>query len=367
MSNRSTLRHESDTEVIPPIVHDAARSAGRPLDAATRARMESQFEHDFSGVRVHDDAKAALATRSIGARAYTSGRDIVFGPGRYDPASAVGKQLLAHELAHVVQQSGGSPGRAIGPVDSAAEREADSVASAVAAGQPASRIASNTQGTVQRSILGDIGGAVLGAAGGALLGGLIGGPIGAVVGGLLGGIAGLAIGDAVSADKRSLTGTEQDEARLVFGSSLNFSAVKIAEAPIMAIGENARTPFDTIYFPPGTSKMAFSDFMPWLIHELTHAWQYQHGVSVATKLFWALHGASAYDYGGEAGLKAAALKGKHFTDFQTEQQGDILRDYYIKLTKGEDTSAYDPFVEEVKAGGKHADSRNTTAPAGAKA
>jgi hypothetical protein len=120
----------------------------------------------------------------------------------------------------------------------------------------------------------------------------------------------------------------------------------------MAIGENARTPFDTIYFPPGTAKLGFSDFMPWLIHELTHAWQYQHGVGVMTKLFWALHGAKAYVYGGEEALVEATRQGKHFKDFNTEQQGDILRDYYNKLKAGQDTSAYEPFVAEVKAGGR---------------
>jgi hypothetical protein len=367
MSSRFRLRRSSEPEVIPPIVHDAARSAGQPLDPVTRASMESRFEHDFSGVRIHADTKAALAARSIGALAYTNSRDIVFGKDRYDPVSASGKQLLAHELAHVVQQSGTSQAHTIGSVDSAAEREAHTAATAVAGGQRAPSISSHTSGTLQRSVAGDVGGAVIGAGAGALLGGLLGGPIGALVGGLLGAVAGLAVGDALSADKRGLTGDEKTEAQKVFGASLDYGAVKIAEAPIMAIGDNARTPFGTIYFPPGTSKMDFSNFMPWLIHELTHVWQYQHGVSVVAKLFWALHGAKAYDYGGETGLRSAAKAGKHFKDFQTEQQGDILRDYYNNLIAGKDTSAYDPFVEEVKSGGKRLDSRNTVSPASASA
>ena len=88
--------------------------------------------------------------------------------------------------------------------------------------------------------------------------------------------------------------------------------------------------------------------MPWLIHELTHVWQHQHGISVFEKLFWALHGASAYDYGGESALRQATAQGKRFIDFNTEQQADILKDYYIKKKGGQDVSAYEPFVAQVQ-------------------
>jgi Domain of unknown function (DUF4157) len=67
--------------------------------------MEARFGHDFSQVRVHSDEKAAGTTRAQGALAYTTGSDIVFGAGQYRPDTAVGRRLLAHELAHVVQQS----------------------------------------------------------------------------------------------------------------------------------------------------------------------------------------------------------------------------------------------------------------------
>ena len=92
---------------VPPIVHEVLRSPGRPLDAATRADMEPRFGHDFSQVRVHADARAAEAASSIGARAYTSGRHIVFGAGQNAPEAAYGRQILAHELTHVVQQGSG--------------------------------------------------------------------------------------------------------------------------------------------------------------------------------------------------------------------------------------------------------------------
>jgi Domain of unknown function (DUF4157) len=92
----------------PPIVDDVLRSPGQPLDAATRAYFEPRFGHDFSRVRVHTDSEAADSVRSVGALAYTVGPDMVFGAGRYQPHSVAGRQLVAHELVHVMQQSGGA-------------------------------------------------------------------------------------------------------------------------------------------------------------------------------------------------------------------------------------------------------------------
>ena len=80
---------------------------GRPLDGATRRLFESRFGHDFGGVRVHADDRAAAAARSLHAEAYASGHDLVFGRGRYNPATPDGQRLLAHELTHVVQQRSG--------------------------------------------------------------------------------------------------------------------------------------------------------------------------------------------------------------------------------------------------------------------
>jgi hypothetical protein len=353
---------------VPPIAHDTLRSPGQPLDQTSRAVMEPRFGRDFSSVRIHTDARAAESASAVNALAYTVGQNVVFGGGQYAPGTLAGQRLLAHELTHVVQQSSGPTSLqplSLGPTNSAAEREAGAVADSIMLGRPTACVqAGGTGGLVQRSILGGVAGGLLGAAGGAALGFIVGGPIGALVGGLLGGVAGLAIGDAVSAEKRPLSGPERAEAELVFGTSLDYGAVQLAEAPLMGSGANARTPFDTIYFPPGTFKLGFADFMPWLIHELTHAWQYQHGVSVVEKLFWALHGASAYDYGGEEGLRRATAQGRHFRDFQTEQQGDILRDYYIKLKAGQVTSAYDPFVAEVKGPAQTRNDRLTNSRTG---
>jgi hypothetical protein len=90
----------------PPIVDEVLRLPGQPLDPAARRFMEPRFGHDFSTVRVHTDAKAGASAQAISAAAYTVGNDLVFGPGRYEPASSAGRALLAHELAHVVQQLG---------------------------------------------------------------------------------------------------------------------------------------------------------------------------------------------------------------------------------------------------------------------
>ena len=146
-------------DVAPPIVHEVLRSPGRPLDDATRGFMESRFNHDFSGVRamttslsaglvvgalndpregeatrlaqramrapaatepaapaaldfsqvrVHTDATAAESARAVDALAYTVGEHVVFGDGQYAPGTSAGRALLAHELVHVLQQSGGA-------------------------------------------------------------------------------------------------------------------------------------------------------------------------------------------------------------------------------------------------------------------
>jgi hypothetical protein len=91
---------------VPGIVHEVLRSPGQPLDALVRNDMEQRFGHDFSMVRVHTDAKAAVSTDEVSAQAYTIGNHIAFGPGKYEPGIDHGRRLLAHELTHVVQQHG---------------------------------------------------------------------------------------------------------------------------------------------------------------------------------------------------------------------------------------------------------------------
>lgn len=91
--------------VIPKTISNVLRSPGRSLDPATRNFFEPRFGRDFSQVRIHTDASAAYSAKAIRALAYTSGNHIVFAPGEYTPHAPSSQILMAHELAHVVQQS----------------------------------------------------------------------------------------------------------------------------------------------------------------------------------------------------------------------------------------------------------------------
>ena len=126
-----------ETTGVPPIVHEVLHSPGQPLDPVTRTFMEPRFGHDFSQVRVHTDAKAAKSARAVNALAYTVGRDIVFGSKQYAPHSIPWRNLVAHELTHVVQQGGAISAGAVEQVsspDDASERAADIAAAEVLRG-----------------------------------------------------------------------------------------------------------------------------------------------------------------------------------------------------------------------------------------
>jgi Domain of unknown function (DUF4157) len=89
---------------VPDSVTRTLSGSGRALDAGLRGDMEARFGRDFSNVRVHQGGLAERSAREVNARAYTVGSDVVFGAGEYAPGSQEGQRLLAHELAHVVQQ-----------------------------------------------------------------------------------------------------------------------------------------------------------------------------------------------------------------------------------------------------------------------
>jgi len=121
----------------PSLVGETLGEAGRPLELATRADFERTTGHDFGAVRVHTGERAAKSARALGARAYTVGRDIVFAADRYDPGSAAGRRLLAHELTHVRQQAGATPSGPLRVLDApAAEAEADRAARTVTSRMP---------------------------------------------------------------------------------------------------------------------------------------------------------------------------------------------------------------------------------------
>jgi Domain of unknown function (DUF4157) len=101
---RSPPDTADSSAVNPARAQQVLERPGRPLDAETRRFFEPRFGRDFGHVRVHDDAESASAARDIAADAFTHRSDIAFGGGRYAPATPNGRRLLAHELAHVVQQ-----------------------------------------------------------------------------------------------------------------------------------------------------------------------------------------------------------------------------------------------------------------------
>jgi Domain of unknown function (DUF4157) len=128
----------SSSEAVPDSVAshvDRTRGQGQPLDGATRSDMENHFSRDLSGVRVHTGENDARAARNAGAQAFATGRDIYFAADRYQPQTNAGRRLLAHELAHTVQNGTAPPVRKAkegmsspdDPEERAAERAADRV------------------------------------------------------------------------------------------------------------------------------------------------------------------------------------------------------------------------------------------------
>ncbi len=100
---------DSKAEVAPDLERtiETARGTGHSLDSTTCKQLGSALNAEFSSVRVHTDTTADSLNRSLNARAFTTGQDIFFRQGEYNPGSSSGRELLAHELTHVVQQMGG--------------------------------------------------------------------------------------------------------------------------------------------------------------------------------------------------------------------------------------------------------------------
>jgi hypothetical protein len=106
---RFSGQSSGQTGAAPPSIDRVLAGRGTPLEPALRQDMEQRFGHDFSAVRVHSDGAAEQSARDVSARAYTVGCNIVFDAGRFAPRTQEGRRLIAHELVHVVQQSGRSP------------------------------------------------------------------------------------------------------------------------------------------------------------------------------------------------------------------------------------------------------------------
>ena len=200
-SNSVTTEPAGVALMIAEVLH----SSGHPIDPDTRGIMESRFGHDFSQVRVHDDAKATASARGVGARAFTIENHIIFGSGQYALSNMDGVRLLSHELTHVVQQrSSQGPRRQdqllAGNYEVAAEREAVQSAAKVSRRKtvsvhekPGSAFQGTYLGAGLGAGLGALSGAAIGLGIGSLfgpLGLLIGAGIGALAGGIAGGFVG---------------------------------------------------------------------------------------------------------------------------------------------------------------------------------
>ena len=127
----------------------AGKTNGTPLPAPLRGELEPALGADLSAVRIHTGAASASASDALSAKAYATGQDVHFAANAYDPASASGRHLIAHEVAHTVQQQGAAPGiqrsATVSTPGDAAERQAESFASAFVGG-------ASTQGIVTQGM-----------------------------------------------------------------------------------------------------------------------------------------------------------------------------------------------------------------------
>jgi len=172
--------------------------------------------------------------------------------------------------------------------------------------------------------------------------------------------------------RRRLTTNEVTEARQLFAESLKYQQIWIYENTrfpnwigrlgsiilrenppsqnAICLGQRLFFPVILKTTPVDIANLRLED-MGWLLHELTHAWQYQrrglrylfHAIRAQISL-----GTKTYDFGAEKGLKDAIQAGKAFNHFNPEQQAEIVRTCYFRLKKGEDISAWEPFIKEIK-------------------
>ena len=378
---------EVDNKVVSP------QGSGQALPHQSRAFFEPRLGADLGQVRIHSDQQAADSAHRLNARAYTIGHNIVFGQNQYQPNTFDGKKLIAHELTHVLQQTSSSIGMvqrdlkaynkskmkvlpSYGSHGASSQfltitAEAPGIRSALSALIAAGKIkeVQSSDGKTswfaaqhhKNAKLGDIRDALTKA--GYSKADKLAKAIYDIHGEFLYSNQKLTtstlfgsrthnLGEKIETQThRSMTEWEIRQARRVFGNALDYAEVTIAEgsvsAKIASAGGYARTIGNVINFPTGGSRdMAF------MIHELTHVWQYQTtGWTYAPKALWA-QVAEGYGYT-ESGktaaesLKDARTAGKTLHSYNEEQQGDILRDYYRRLRSGADTSAWDPFVNDI--------------------
>ena len=383
-----------------------ARLGGQPLPAAQRAPLEAQLGADLSRVRVHHGDAAARSAAAQRADAYTLGPHIVFGAGQYQPGSAAHQPLLAHELAHTVQQ-GASPAQAGSPVR---ERVAprvqgsfwDDVVSGVSAvgqaigsglrsvgdavgsafswlgervrdvaqwaidlvGQLPTRLLRLGQTLVEGfwGVLSFIPEALQALASGGLRGlgnlllrrlpdaGFWALRLLSRVFDVLGGPEALEFVSHLLSRATPLTSSEIRAAQAVLGDdALQWGQVRVAEGGFLHLvfalnGGRAFTSFHTINIP-ATGAHGRSNVSV-IVHELMHVLQYEHVGSLY--LGQAIHAQATvgYGYGGAQGLRDKRAQGWHFASFNREQQGQIAQDYHANHVATGDFSSTDHMAYE---------------------
>lgn len=150
------LQRAAGNKAVQQIAGRSSHSPGEALPESTRELMESRLGERFDDVRIHTDEEAAGKALDVGANAYTIGRDIYFGKGNYAPHDREGQRLIAHELAHVIQQNHAATGdRELAhdavSTDNAAEREAQTVGEATVVANQPQRVTLSASG-VQRDV-----------------------------------------------------------------------------------------------------------------------------------------------------------------------------------------------------------------------
>lgn len=175
--------------------------------------------------------------------------------------------------------------------------------------------------------------------------------------------------------KRNLYNWEITEARRAFGDKLDYAKIEIHECtpiantiddigrklkgmPVRKLAHNNAIGFGNdcifpIQLPKKLVPVGDPDdyIMPWMMHELTHVWQFQHmGWTYLAKALGAQikYGAKVYEYGGAKGLPDHRKHGQTLTDFNLEQQATIVQHYYARLRKGKDVSVYQPYIDDIQ-------------------
>jgi hypothetical protein len=280
--------------------------------------MEQRFKHDFSEVRIHDDGYHADMTGPLGAAAYTVGSDIAFAPRYRDLGGAAGRRLLAHELAHVVQQDGAGPQPSqSGSVYSAAENEASLAADAYRFDTPISVARSSVAaGTLQMQPDPPF-------------------KAGAVRSPAFEELVTQESSLMAGAQGSPLTASQIELARGIFGNSVDYSRVRLLPTAkplwFRTVGNVIRVPSFFTVDPSASGLPLDVDYMRHtFIHEMTHVWQYQHaGTSYISHALVPQIAAMGSGKSRNAAYCYEAQEKKSFWDFSPEQQGLIVENTFL--------------------------------------